>query len=148
MYAPMDADARIASLDEVPADSTFLFRVTNEADEQREAILVSPADGDDGDDDIACWLNYCQHFTHIKLDKGSGAAMRNGELVCENHGAYFEADSGYCTYGPCEGATLTELEIAVADGDVYLTDEDYEFAGTGPLESEPHDLASTSNVEF
>ena len=155
MYAPMDADARIASLEDVPANSTFLFRVTNDDDEQREAILVSTADehGDadtaaDDDTGIACWLNYCQHFTHIKLDKGSGAAMRNGELVCENHGAYFEADSGYCTYGPCEGATLTELEVAVADGDVYLTDDDYEFAGTGPLESEPHDLASTSNVEF
>lgn len=154
---PMDPDARIASLADVPADSTFLFRVTNGADEQREAILVSAdADGRGGGDDeptgddaeVSCWLNYCQHFTHIKLDKGSGAAMRNGEIVCENHGAYFEADSGYCTFGPCEGATLSELEVTVADGDVYLTDDDYEFVGTGPLESEPHDLASTSNVEF
>ncbi|SDQ32465.1 Rieske (2Fe-2S) protein [Natronobacterium texcoconense] len=137
----METEPRIATLERVPAESTFLFRVRNGDDEVREAILVRAGE------DVACWLNYCQHFTHIKLDKGSGAAMRNGELVCENHGAYFEADSGICTYGPCEGATLPELEVTVDDGDVYLTDDAYEFVDTGPIEDDG-DLTSTSNVEF
>ncbi|WP_226481146.1 Rieske (2Fe-2S) protein [Natrinema amylolyticum] len=164
----MDA-GRITALADVPDDSTFLFRVADESGEEREAILVvdgvaatdggnptdpAPDGGDqtdpaaDADDRIACWLNYCQHLTHIKLDKGSGAPMRDGELICANHGAYFEADSGRCTFGPCEGAYLTDLEITVSDGDVYLTDEEYEFVGTGPLESDDLDRASTSNVEF
>ncbi|GAB3671473.1 Rieske (2Fe-2S) protein [Halopiger thermotolerans] len=151
----MDPESRIAALADVPTDSSYLFRVADEDGERREAILVADAvtDGDaDADADpasVSCWLNYCQHFTHIKLDKGSGAAMRNGEIVCENHGAYFEADSGYCTYGPCEGATLSELEVTVADGDVYLTDDAYEFVGEGPIDSaDDDDLTSTSNVEF
>jgi len=149
----MDAE-RITALSNVPADSTRCFRVTDESDEIQEAILVrtEPVVTDGGapvpEDGVSCWLNYCQHLTHINLDKGSGAPMRDGEVVCENHGAYFAADSGRCTFGPCEGAYLTGLEITVDDGDVYLTDDDYTFVGLGPLERDDLDRASRSNVEF
>lgn len=139
----MDEGSRVVSVSEVPDDSTFLFRVQeNGSDEQQEAILVTLADG------IACWLNYCQHFTHIKLDKGSGAEMRDGELICTNHGAYFEEDSGLCTYGPCEGAYLREVAVTVSDGAVYLTDDEYTFVGVGPIETDDVDLGSKSNYEF
>ncbi|QLK25011.1 Rieske 2Fe-2S domain-containing protein [Natrinema zhouii] len=153
----MDA-GRITALSNVPDDSTFCFRVTDESGQEREAILVTNGvaetdgeerGGDAADDEpVACWLNYCQHFTHIKLDKGSGAPMRDGELICANHGAYFEADSGHCTFGPCEGAYLTDLAVTVSEGDVFLTDADYEFVGPGPIESDDLDRASSSNVEF
>lgn len=147
-------DGRITALSDVPADSTLCFRVTDESDEIQEAILVrtesDAAGGGDPvpEDGVSCWLNYCQHLTHINLDKGSGAPMRDGEIVCENHGAYFAADSGRCTFGPCEGAYLTGLEITVDTGDVYLTDEDYTFVGLGPIERDDLDRASSSNVEF
>lgn len=143
----MAATERIAQFADVPDESTFVFRVADETDgtdEPREAILVR----DPTDDDIRCWLNYCQHVTHIKLDKGSGAPMRDGEVICANHGAYFEVDSGECTFGPCEGAYLTAIEVTVTDGDVYLTDDEYTFVGPGPIEDEDDDLTSTSNVEF
>jgi len=121
----MDA-GRITALSDVPNDSTVCFRVTDESGEKREAILVTNgvavtdggerAEDTTDDESVACWLNYCQHLTHIKLDKGSGAPMRDGELICANHGAYFEADSGHCTYGPCEGAYLTDLSVTVSEG--------------------------------
>jgi len=199
---------RIADLDELATDDTFLFRVRAtaedavasgaaalESDEQtaaanaddsgtddgiampddmrsdddvREAILLrlAPADDDSGgaatdggtssgetpdrpagdvSGEVVCWLNYCQHMTHIKLDKGSGAPVRDGEVVCANHGALFAADSGECTYGPCEGAFLTEIAVTVRDGGVYLDDDEYEFVGEGPVEGDD-DLSSTSNV--
>jgi hypothetical protein len=84
----MDA-GRITALSAVPDDSTVLFRVADESGDEQEAILVADgtaatdggeptAASDDGveptaasDDGVACWLNYCQHLTHIKLDKGS-----------------------------------------------------------------------------
>ena len=151
----MDASQRITALEDVPADSTVLFRVTDGSGGEREAILVATENGTGGnrtdagidEDGLSCWLNYCQHLTHIKIDKGSGAPMRNGELVCANHGAYFDADSGECTYGPCEGAFLTALEVTVADGDVYLTDDDYEYVGEGPID-DGDDLTSSSNVKI
>jgi nitrite reductase/ring-hydroxylating ferredoxin subunit len=210
---------RIADLDELATDDTFLFRVRAtaddavasgaaalESDEQTAAANADTGDADDGiampddmrsDDDVreaillrlapvdedstaaadggaatdgganadggaangetpdrpagdtagevVCWLNYCQHMTHIKLDKGSGAPVRDGEVVCANHGALFAADSGKCTYGPCEGAFLTEIAVTVRDGGVYLDDDAYEFVGEGPVEGDD-DLSSTSNV--
>lgn len=141
----MDADRRITTVEEVPDESTFLFTVRDvESDEEREAILVEA----NGDGDVAAWLNYCQHFTHIKLDKGSGAPMRNGEVVCANHGAYFASESGLCTFGPCEGAYLNGLDVTIEEGVVYLADERYEFVASGAIESDPVDLSSKSNVEF
>jgi nitrite reductase/ring-hydroxylating ferredoxin subunit len=139
----MDDGRRICSIAEVSEDSTFLFTVRDvDADEEREAILVRDDDG------VAGWLNYCQHFTHITLDKGSGAELRNGEIVCTNHGAYFEVDTGMCTFGPCEGAVLNEIDVSVTGDDVFLTDEDYEYLRVGPIEDEDDDLVSESNYEF
>lgn len=141
----MDERSRIASVEAVHESNSVLFRVRERGDdaEPREAILLGNGDG------VFAYLNYCQHFTHIRLDKGSGAPLRNGEVVCANHGAMFDVESGECTFGPCEGAFLNPLEVAVEDGAVYLADGDHEFVGVGPIEEEEDfDLTSTSNVEF
>jgi nitrite reductase/ring-hydroxylating ferredoxin subunit len=160
-------EATAASADGIDGDGTTTTPSGGEDDGEgadlREAILLRLGDGGadgngsgpdgagggDGDDadanGVAAWLNYCQHMTHIKLDKGSGAPVRGGEVVCANHGAMFDADSGQCTYGPCEGAYLNDIEVTVADGGVYLVDEDYEYVGDGPLEDDD-DRSSSSNV--
>lgn len=129
-------------VDEVPTDSTLLVTLRDDGGEEREAILIR-ADGE-----VRAWLNYCQHFTHVSLDKGGGAEMRGDEIVCTNHGAYFAADTGLCTFGPCEGAYLASVSVTVADGRVHLTDDGYEFVRVGGIETDPVDLSSTSNVEF
>lgn len=132
----------VAPVGEVPAESTLLVTLRDADGDEREAVLVR-ADGA-----VRAWLNYCQHLTHITLDKGSGAETRGDEIVCTNHGAHFAADSGLCTHGPCEGAYLTPVSVAVDDGTVYLTDDGYEFVRRGGIETDPLDLSSTSNVEF
>jgi nitrite reductase/ring-hydroxylating ferredoxin subunit len=133
----------VAPIEDVPDETTYLFTLREtESGEEREAILVR-ADGE-----LRAWLNYCQHYTHIKIDKGSGAEMRGEELICENHGAYFESESGFCTFGPCEGAYLNEIEIAVENGTVFLSDEDYEFVREGAIEGDGTDLESKSNYKF
>jgi nitrite reductase/ring-hydroxylating ferredoxin subunit len=135
----MDEDSRIAAVDEIPEDSTFLFTVRDGFDLE-EAILMRLADG------VVALKNYCPHWTDVRLDTGSGAELRNGEVVCTKHGATFEKDSGYCNYGPCEGATIQEVEVTVDDGAVYLTDDDYDFEQTGP--SGEHDLSSRGRIGF
>lgn len=138
----MELDNRITSIEDVPADTTFLFTVRAvDTDDEHEAILTCI------DGEITGWLNYCRHFTHIRLDKGSGAVMRDGEIVCTNHGAMFEAATGLCTFGPCSGAYLESIDVATEDGDVYLTDPAYTFVDVGPADDE-FDLSSSSNIEF
>lgn len=145
----------ITAVEAVPEDGTFLFTVRasdrpgsegdrddeSEGDDQREAILLRTGTG------VACWLNYCRHFTDIRLDKGSGAPTREGEVVCANHGAMFDRDSGLCTFGPCKGAYLNGIDVVVENGEVYLDDPDYEFVAPGPIERDPADLSS-GPVEF
>lgn len=41
-------------------------------------------------------------------------------VLCANHGAYFEADTGLCLRGPCAGQSLTPVAVCVRGGDVYL----------------------------
>jgi nitrite reductase/ring-hydroxylating ferredoxin subunit len=135
----MDEDSRIAAVDEVPADTTLLFTVRDGFDEE-EALLVRE------NGDVRAWKNYCQHWTDVRLDKGDGATMRNGELVCGKHGALFEADTGCCTYGPCEGAVLDEVDVTVEDGAVYLDDDRYEFVQRGS--DVEHDLSSNRSLGF
>ncbi|MCU4741899.1 Rieske 2Fe-2S domain-containing protein [Halobacteria archaeon AArc-m2/3/4] len=166
----MDDPRRIASLEDVPDETTLLFRVRKQDTElaaKREAKLETESEteaeiGEESGEsaetkeailvrlngDVAGWLNYCQHLTHIRLDKGSGATMRDGEIICENHGAYFESDSGLCNFGPCEGAYLNSIDVTVDDGDVFLTDPEYEYVGRGGIETDDLDRTSTSNIEF
>jgi len=149
----MDDARRIATLDAVPEDGSLVFRVRDRAagadadgdagGDEREAILLRLADGG-----VAAWENRCQHFTHVPLDTGSGVPRRNGELVCANHGALFDAATGECTHGPCRGAVLPDVPVTVADGAVYLADPGLEYVGGGPVPSDPTDMASDSNVEF
>ena len=127
----MDDARKLADLDEVPADSTLLVTLREGFDE-REALLIRLDNG--GAPAVSCWLNYCQHWTDVRLDKGSGARVTNGEIWCQKHGATFAADDGECTHGPCEGAFLEPVAVEVHDGAVYLTDDDYEFDHLGPGE--------------
>jgi nitrite reductase/ring-hydroxylating ferredoxin subunit len=135
----MDEDSRIVAVEKIPDDSSFLFTVRDGFDLE-EAILLQLADG------VVALKNYCPHWTDVRFDSGSGAELRNGELVCTKHGATFERDSGYCTHGPCEGATIDELDVTVEDGAVYLTDDEYDFEQTGP--SGEHDLSSRGRIGF
>lgn len=136
----VDEDRRIVAVEEVPAEGTLLFTVRDGFDTE-EAILTGLSDGS-----VHAFRNYCTHWTDVRLDKGSGAMVRNGEIVCQKHGATFAQGSGYCDFGPCEGSTLETVEVAVVDDAVYLTDERYEFEALGP--SGEHDRSSGSRIDF
>jgi len=135
----MDEGRRIAAVEEIPDDGSVLFTVRDGFDTE-EAILLTLADG------VVALRNYCPHWTDVRLDSGSGATVRDGEVVCTKHGATFEKATGDCTYGPCEGASIAQIEVTVSDGSVFLTDDDYEFEGLGP--DGERDLSSRGRIGF
>jgi nitrite reductase/ring-hydroxylating ferredoxin subunit len=139
------APDRIAALEDVPTDGTlFVTLRAVDADDQdgpTEAILSRLDDGT-----VVAYRNYCMHWTDVRLDKGEGALVRRGELVCQKHGATFQRDSGYCDFGPCEGATLERVDVTVRDGAVFLDDIAYAFVHVGPDESAVAD--SGSRIDF
>jgi nitrite reductase/ring-hydroxylating ferredoxin subunit len=135
----MDDARRIAATDEVPTDGTLLVTLRDGTD-TAEAILTRLADG------VVAFRNSCPHWTDVRLDSGSGALVRGDELVCRKHGATFERETGVCDFGPCEGAMLDRIDVASEDGEVYLTDDDYEFDSLGG--DGDRDLSSGSRIDF
>lgn len=126
----MDEARRMTDASEVPDDGTLLVTLERTEDgEQREAVLTTLSEGT-----VVAWLNYCQHWTDVRLDTGDGAPMRGGEITCRRHAATFDPANGECTFGPCEGAFLNDVAVTVEDGGVYLTDDEFEFhsLGTAP----------------
>lgn len=135
----MDEDRRIAATDDVPAEGSLMFTLRSGFDEI-EAVLVR------SNGTLHAWENSCPHWTDVRLDKGSGAATRGEELLCQKHGAMFEKDSGRCTVGPCEGAMLDPIAVTVEDGAAYLAEEEYELVGLGSASDV--DLSSWGGVGF
>lgn len=128
----MDEAPRIVSLEEVPEDGTVVFTARDE--DGTDEVVLTRREGE-----VMAYRNTCPHWTDVRLDSGDGALVRNGELVCTRHGATFERDSGYCNFGPPEGAVLDAVEVTVRDDAVYLTDDDYEFAHRGLDETRESD---------
>lgn len=70
------------------------------------------------------YVNDCPH-RNLPLDLVPGRFLdRAGAyILCVNHGARFDIDSGACVRGPCAGRSLTPVALAVADGAVRLAAE-------------------------
>ncbi|WP_374601130.1 Rieske (2Fe-2S) protein [Arenimonas sp.] len=64
--------------------------------------------------DLKAWLNVCPHAGR-RLDWAPGKFLTDkGRLVCAAHGASFELEQGVCVAGPCKGASLVPVRVAVA----------------------------------
>jgi nitrite reductase/ring-hydroxylating ferredoxin subunit len=133
----------IVEVSAIPTDSTVVFTMEqSETAETGEAILLRT------DETVLAWRNCCQHQRHVRLDDGDGAVIREGEIVCTRHGATFLASEGTCTAGPCAGATLESVAVAVEDGTVVLTDESWTFRSLGPARSDPATRSTTNAPGF
>ena len=65
---------------------------------------------------LKAWLNVCPHAGR-RLDWAPGKFLVDkGRLVCAAHGASFELENGECVAGPCKGASLVPVRVAVAGG--------------------------------
>ena len=64
-------------------------------------------------DRVQAWLNICPHAGR-RLDYAPGKFLLDqGRLVCAAHGASFELEQGVCVAGPCRGASLVPLAVAI-----------------------------------
>ncbi|SFR70155.1 Rieske (2Fe-2S) protein [Halogeometricum limi] len=133
---------RIADVDDVPETGSYLFTAEDGFTNEREVILV-PCEDDPG---VEAWVNNCTHENQ-RFDRGSGAAMRNGEIICPKHGSMFDACSGACDNGEAAGTSLPSVEIAVRDGGVFLTDDRYSYLHDGGIEADDGP-DSTSHLGF
>ncbi|WP_137287014.1 Rieske (2Fe-2S) protein [Halorussus salinisoli] len=127
----MTERTRLTTTETVYEEGSWLFTVRDQYGEPDEVLLVPCEDESDGP--VEAWINRCTHEAQ-RFDRGFGAPMRDGQLVCPKHGSMFDACSGYCDNGDAADTTLVSVDLAVEDGAVYLTDDSYEFAHAGSIE--------------
>lgn len=139
----MPNGTRIAGVDEVPDVGSYLFTAEDAFTNEREVILVR-CDEEPG---VRAWINNCTHENQ-RLDRGMGAAMRDGEIICPKHGSMFDACHGDCHNGEAAGTTLPGVDVAVSDGDVLLTDDSYTYLHDGGIEDDDEGPSSTSHLSF
>ena len=67
------------------------------------------------------YLNRCAHVA-MELDWQEGVFFDAAglDLLCSTHGAVYEARSGRCIGGPCNGTPLVKLRLEERDGQVYF----------------------------
>ena len=68
------------------------------------------------------YLNRCAHVA-MELDWQEGVFFDSAgyDLLCSTHGATYDAASGRCVGGPCNGTPLVKLLVEERDGMVYFT---------------------------
>jgi nitrite reductase/ring-hydroxylating ferredoxin subunit len=72
-------------------------------------------------DNIVAYQNVCPHrYLGLSWAPDRFLIGNDGLLVCPHHGAAFELDNGVCLQGPCEGDTLTAVQVRVENGELWL----------------------------
>lgn len=143
----MTSRYRLTSVETVTEAGSWVFTARNSRGEQTEVLLVPCAD--DTGDPIEAWVNRCTHENQRLYREGVGAVTRDGDIVCPKHGSAFDACSGVCDNGEAADSTLQAVEIAIDDGQVYLTDETLTYIKPGVADDDDDDdPKSTSHLQL
>ena len=68
------------------------------------------------------YVNRCPHHgTMLDWERDQFFDSTGTRLMCGKHGAEFAIDSGTCISGPCAGAQLEPIRLAILDGDICIT---------------------------
>ncbi len=68
------------------------------------------------------YKNSCPHLNiSLEFQEQQFMDLDHEYLICANHGALFETETGRCVAGPCLGKSLVHVPIQVhSDGGIYL----------------------------
>lgn len=137
---------RLTSVETVESEGAWLFTVRGQHGENQEVFLV-PCDDDRS---IEAWVNNCTHEAQRLYREDVGVVTRDEGIVCPKHGSVFDVCSGYCDNGEAAETTLPSVDIAVEDGQVYLTDDDVDFLWEGGDSDDDGDdgPSSTSHLQL
>jgi nitrite reductase/ring-hydroxylating ferredoxin subunit len=137
----MPPGAELTTVETVHEEGSWLFTVEDVYGEREEVLLVPCEDG------VEAWVNNCTHEAQ-RLDRGMGAMMRDGGIICPKHGSIFDGCSGDCDNGKAAGTTLVDVDVAVEDGQVYLTDDGRSFSHAGAADADDDMPGSSSHLGF
>jgi nitrite reductase/ring-hydroxylating ferredoxin subunit len=70
---------------------------------------------------LYAYANSCPHQgANLDWERNQFLDADGTRIVCGKHGALFDVASGECVDGPCLGARLVPVRLAVLDGDICV----------------------------
>jgi nitrite reductase/ring-hydroxylating ferredoxin subunit len=70
---------------------------------------------------VFAYVNICPHAgTPLNMDGAKFMEKTGRYLMCHTHGALFQLEDGLCVAGPCNGARLRPVDVAVEGGNVIV----------------------------
>jgi nitrite reductase/ring-hydroxylating ferredoxin subunit len=108
----------LATIEELRQKKTITFRFSREGI-QHDGFLAWH------EGQVLAYENRCRHIP-ISLDYGDGRFFTpDGKfIICQTHGATYEAVTGKCVAGPCPGTFLAKVPIKVENDGIFLIEED------------------------
>jgi len=112
----------LCRFEDIPDSEAKGFEIPVEGGRPREILVARRGDAAYG------YMNVCPHAgTPLDWKPDTFMSWDKRFLLCATHGALFEVETGLCVAGPCTGARLRPVAVALRDGEVVLTDP--ELAG-------------------
>ena len=126
MTASVERATVLCRLDEIPSPGSMGFSL-GDGPEHRQIFVVRAAEG------VHAYVNSCPHLG-IPLDwvPDRFLTLDRTLIQCATHGAQFRIHDGRCIFGPCRGASLSPVAVAVRGGAVVLVGGMAAPGGAGP----------------
>ena len=100
----------VCNLDDIEHESAREFQ------KDGQPVVVAKFDGQ-----VHAYINWCPHLG-IELNFMPDEFMDSDRqfIMCANHGALFEVESGHCLSGPCMGDKLVPVPVEVRGNEIWL----------------------------
>ncbi len=73
------------------------------------------------DDQVYAYTNICPHAgTPLNMEDGIFLEKTGTYLMCHTHGALFQLEDGLCVAGPCNGASLQQVDVRLENGSIVV----------------------------
>jgi nitrite reductase/ring-hydroxylating ferredoxin subunit len=104
---------KIAAVKDVKEGQSLKFEIPRK-DRKSEAFVIKK------NGKFYSYLNLCRHWTvGLDFDDNDFFSEDKEWLVCKNHGAIYEPDTGICNGGPCGGAALYRVPLIEKEQTLY-----------------------------
>lgn len=102
----------LCPLDSIPDPGAREFRAVVDGEKRR--VFVVRKGGE-----VFGYVNSCPHVgAPLNLEDDKFLDLFQTSILCANHFALFDIESGACVRGPCNGRSLTPFPVEIQDGNV------------------------------
>ncbi|WP_245651227.1 Rieske (2Fe-2S) protein [Paramagnetospirillum marisnigri] len=102
----------LCPLDSIPDPGAREFKVML-GGEKRRIFVVRQGD------EVFGYVNSCPHVgAPLNIEDDAFLDIFKTSILCANHFALFEIETGLCVRGPCNGRRLEAVPLEVVDGEI------------------------------